>query len=57
MRPRKVVVMIEMTIDLSLQLLRDKGLWTDLLVDIDNNAIIHQVQANVVKVEKGGKKG
>lgn len=54
MRPRKVVVMIEMTTKESLLLLRHKGFWVDMLCDDCHDPEIHQVQVNVVK-EKGGK--
>lgn len=56
MKPRKVVVMIKMTNKLHLGLLRDKGFWIDVLFDnCDEEVDVHQVQANVVKVGKGGK--
>lgn len=55
MKPRKVVVMIEMTTAATLSALKSKQVWQDSGSEDFWDATFHQVQANVVKPEKGSK--
>lgn len=56
MKPRKVVVMLEMTTVEKLKHLRDKASWEGLLGQRGYRPDIHQTQANVVKPPKERKK-
>ena len=47
MKPRKVIVTIEMTTDVKVDALRDKEAWKWRDTDI-----VHQIQVNVVKPVK-----
>ena len=57
MKLRRVIVAIELDTPAPLKELREHSLWDDAIIGkwFDADTIIHQVQANVVKQEKGGK--
>jgi len=54
MKPRKVMVHLEMESDVSLSLLRDKTRWQDVVGDAfyDSENTLHQVTVQVVKEGK-----
>jgi len=55
MKPRRVVVILEVTTDHSLKWLRNASAWVGAF-DLGNLPEIHQVQVNVVKARPKQKK-
>lgn len=56
MKPRRVIVTLELTTNLTMDTLRYAPTWASMLhEEFDYDAEVHQIQANVVKAEKGGK--
>ena len=51
MKPRRVVVQLELTTHIPLAELRSAGQWSQYLC-LDEDEAIHQVQCNVIKPEK-----
>lgn len=53
MKPRRVLITLEVTTEKRLSTLRDKNWWRDSIGDEENQDLkIHQVQVNVIKEKK-----
>jgi len=57
MKPRKVVVTIELDTNIPIAILRNKDTWDWISIGSKDVAEIIQVQANVIKEEEGRKAG